>query len=124
MMCKLDLEKTYDHVNWEFLGYVLWQCGFGVKWREWIQRCISLTSFSVLINGVSLGHFSCSRGFWQGDHLSPRLFILVISVLESLIGMATEVGMFEGFSLGQGEVVMSHLQFADDTIIFCDNSLR
>lgn len=28
--------------------------------------------------------------------------------------------MFEGFALGQGEVVVSHLQFVDDTI--CDNS--
>lgn len=34
------------------------------------------------------------------------------------------MGMFESFSIGQGqgEVIVSHLQFANDTIIFCDNS--
>lgn len=32
--------------------------------------------------------------------------------------------MFKGFLIGNGEVKVSHLQFVDDTIIFCDNSQR
>lgn len=56
------------------------------------------------------------------DPLSSLLFILVAGVLGGLLGRAVEVGMFEGFSLGNGDVTLSHLQFADDTIIFCDNS--
>lgn len=34
--------------------------------------------------------------------------------------------MYKGFSIGQGnrEVIVSHLQFADDNIIFCDNYQR
>lgn len=31
VLCKLDLEKAYDHVNWEFLQYVIRRCGFGVR---------------------------------------------------------------------------------------------
>lgn len=30
VVMKLDLEKAYDHVDWEFLLYVLLRCGFGV----------------------------------------------------------------------------------------------
>lgn len=30
VLCKLDLEKAYDHVNWEFLMYVMRQHGFGI----------------------------------------------------------------------------------------------
>jgi hypothetical protein len=33
LLCKLDLEKAYDHVNWNFLLYLLHRCSFGEKWR-------------------------------------------------------------------------------------------
>lgn len=89
--------------------YVLRRCGFGVRWRAWIRKCVSLASFSVMINGVPKGHFGCSRGLRQGDPLSPLLFILVVGVLGGLLGRATKVGIFEGFSLGNGEVKESHL---------------
>lgn len=58
MLCKLDLEKTYDHVNWVFLLYLLKRCGFGEKWRDWIGHCISTAWFSILINGSLPGFFS------------------------------------------------------------------
>ena len=31
VVCMLDIEKTYDHVNWEALFYLLDQMGFGLK---------------------------------------------------------------------------------------------
>lgn len=34
LLCKLDLEKAYDHVNWDFLDYIIGKMGFGVKWRS------------------------------------------------------------------------------------------
>ena len=34
VLCKLDLEKAYDHVNWKFLLYLLQRCGFSAKWRR------------------------------------------------------------------------------------------
>lgn len=36
VICKLDLEKLYDHVNWEFFMYILRRCGFEIRWREWM----------------------------------------------------------------------------------------
>jgi hypothetical protein len=57
VLCKLDLEKAYDHVNWNFLLYLLKKCGFGETWRDWIEHCISTVRFSILVNGTPFGFF-------------------------------------------------------------------
>ena len=60
VLCKLDIEKAYDHVNWKFLMAVLRKMGFGEKWIKWIDRCISIVKFFVLINGSETSRFSPS----------------------------------------------------------------
>jgi hypothetical protein len=32
VLCKLDITKAFDHINWKFLLYMLKRCGFGEKW--------------------------------------------------------------------------------------------
>jgi len=54
VLCKLDLEKAYDHVNWKILIHLLKRCGFGEKWRAGIAHRIFMVHFSILIKVLLL----------------------------------------------------------------------
>ena len=85
VIVKMDIEKAYDHVNWNALFYLMERMGFGARWGKWIWTCISTVRFSVLVNGSPAGFFGSSRGIRQGDPLPPLLFLLVKEVLSRLL---------------------------------------
>ncbi|KAH0670732.1 hypothetical protein KY290_026130 [Solanum tuberosum] len=123
IMCKLDIEKAYDHVNWKFLLNILRQMGFGDKWLKWIGFCIKTVRFSILVNGEPAGFFPSERGLRQGDPLSPFLFILAMEGLNNMIRVANQNDWIKGFNIGNQSGVnlqICHLLYADDTLIFCD----
>jgi hypothetical protein len=45
IILKLDYEKVYDRVNWDFFEEMLVSRGFGRRWRDWILN---------MVKGVSL----------------------------------------------------------------------
>ena len=85
VIVKMDIEKAYDHVNWNALFYLMERMGFGARWGRWIWACISIVRFSVLVNGSPAGFFGSSRCIRQGDPLPPLLFLLVKEVLSRLL---------------------------------------
>ncbi|RVW96589.1 Transposon TX1 uncharacterized 149 kDa protein [Vitis vinifera] len=123
ILCKLDIEKAYDHVNWDFLLAMMEKMGFGERWCRRIKWCLSTVRYSVMVNGSPTGFFQSSRGLRQGDPLSPYLFVVVMEAFSVLIKKAV-VGGFLAPCLIRGRggegVQISHLLFADDTLIFCE----
>ena len=105
--------------------YLLQRCGFSEKWRRWIFFCISSVWFSILVNGSPCGFFKSSRGIRQGDPLSPLLFVILMEALSRMIDNASGAGLVSSFHVGReasDPLRISHLLFADDTLIFCEAS--
>jgi hypothetical protein len=64
---KLDFEKAYDKVHWDFLIDVLRQKNFHDKWIEWIKNYVEGGKVGVKINGVHGNFFNTHKGLRQGD---------------------------------------------------------
>lgn len=88
---------------------------------DWILECISSSYSSVLINGSPSSEFKSFRGLRQGDPLSPFLFDIVVEVVNILLERARSCGLIRGVQVGRNGMIISHLQFADDTILFSNN---
>ncbi|KAE8735025.1 Betaine aldehyde dehydrogenase [Hibiscus syriacus] len=118
---KVDFKKAYDTVDWDILFKVMVRMRFGLKWCGWIRKCVSTASVSVLVNGVPTDEFPMARGLRQGCSLSPLLFNFIGELLNLLIRKAVSSGLFSGLIVGKDDTALnlSHLQFADDLIIFC-----
>ena len=100
VLCKLDVEKACDHVNWDFLIYMLDCCGFPEKWRKWVFFCISTIKLSILINGISCGFFERSIGKRQDDPLSSLLFVIVMDAFSKMLDKAVRDGLMSGIRVG------------------------
>ena len=79
----------------------------------------------ILINGSPKGFFGSSKGLGQEDPLSLLLFAIVMEALSHLLDGAILVGHISGFTVGtrsNTSLMVAHLLFADDTLIFYDAS--
>ncbi|XP_057734559.1 uncharacterized mitochondrial protein AtMg01250-like [Arachis stenosperma] len=92
--------------------------GFGRRLRAWIIECIRSASISLMVNGAPSKSFKMERGLRQGDPLSPFLFVLVVDVLNRMIREVVRNRRISHLLVGRDNMELSHLQFADDTILF------
>ena len=96
---------------------------FPTLWRKWITKCVGTATTSVCVNGSPTDEFSLGRGLRQGDPLSPFLFLLAAEGFHVLLEAFAAHNPFTGYKVGcHDPVVVSHLQFADHTIILCKKS--
>jgi len=123
MLFKVDFEKAYDSIDWNYLDTVMSRMGFRTLWRKWIKECIGTASASVLMNGSPTTEFPLKRGLRQGDPLSPFLFLLAVEGLNVLMKAVVDSNLFIGYRFGlHNELFVSHLQFADVTLLMGEKS--
>ena len=124
MAVKLDINKAYDRVEWGFLRQVMQKLGFNEKWVQLAMETVCMTSYLILINGELKGFVQPSRGIKQGDPLSPYLYLLCVEGLSGMIRRTVENRELHRVLSSPNGVCISHLLFADDSLLFCEVSIE
>ena len=115
---KVDYEKAYNSVKWDFIYYMLRRLGFCDRWIRWIKGCLESASVSILVNGSPTKEFFPRKGLRQGDPLAPFLF------LTGVTRVAEEKKLIDSLEVGKGKVKVNMLQYADDTLFFCEANTK
>ncbi|KAJ0548291.1 putative RNA-directed DNA polymerase [Helianthus annuus] len=114
---KIDFEKAYDNVNWNFVISILNQMGYPNLWCKWVLGILKSASSSVLVNGAPTFLFRCEKGMRQGDPLSPFLFLVVMEALSCMFNSARNAQLIKGIATPNNGPVITHLLYADDSIV-------
>ena len=92
--------------------------GFHEKWIRIVMRCVSLVNYAIRINGQPCGQIQPTRGLRQGDPLSPYLFLICAKGLSALLHCAAQRKAIKGVTASAKDPRVSHLFFADDSLVF------
>ncbi|XP_052623752.1 uncharacterized protein LOC111889210 [Lactuca sativa] len=115
---KIDIQKAYDTMDWNFLNRILQGFGFHPVMVQWIMACVSSSWFMLNFNGEDHGYFEGKRGLRQGDPLSPYLFTIVMEVFNIILGKLINDSQNFKFHSKCMALHISHLCFADDLLVF------
>nr|KYP51344.1 hypothetical protein KK1_026773 [Cajanus cajan] len=74
---------------------------------------ITSTSLSLLWNGNKLDGFKPVRGLWQGDPLSPYLFVLCMEYFGMMIQWEVEEGTWKPIHLTRHGLKLSYIFFCN-----------
>lgn len=118
LLFKLDIEKAFDLISWDYLLELLQCLGFTVRWRDWISLLLSMASSSCLLNGDAGPAIIHRQGLRQGDPLLPLLLIIAIDPLHRLLTAAVNLGICTALP-GRGTSMRISL-YADDAMIFAN----
>lgn len=118
MAIKIELEKAYDKLEWNFIRDTLITANLRTDLIDIIMSCISSVSTSILFNGEALESIYPSRGIRQRDPISPYIFILCMEYLGQLINKKCNAHLWQPIKASWSDPAVSHLFFVNDLVLF------
>lgn len=124
MAVKLDSNKAYYCVQWDFLSAIMVKMGFATVWIQWVMELVSTVSFSVFVNGLKRVAAVPSRGLRQGDHFSPYFFVIIAEGLSLSMTNRLREKLISRVKMRRGCLILTHLFFANNALLFAKANRR
>ena len=115
-MAWIDYKKAYDFVPHSWISECMEMFGIAENVRNFLQRSMGQWKLSLTSNGEDLGTVDVKRGIFQGDSLSPLLFVLSMIPLSLVLRKVNAC-----YEWGKKEYKLNHLLFMDDLKLFGKN---
>ena len=112
----VDYKKAYDMIPHSWIRKTLEMFGIADNVRNLMKESTQKWNTELTAAGRILGNVKIRRGIFQGDSLSPLLFVIAMIPL-SLILREVKVA----YDLGKGNWKLNHLLFMDDLKLFAKN---
>ena len=110
-MTWIDYKKAYDSVPHSWILRSMGLVGVATNITSFMEKTAKMWNTTLTINGETIGEVKIKRGIFQGDSLSPLLFII------SLIPLTiTFRAMNKGYKLD--DIKVNHLLYMDDLKIY------
>ena len=122
-MLKINLQKAYDSVEWDYLEQVMFGLGFQEMFVNWIMICFKTVNYSIVVNGQISQSFEAAKGLRQGDPMSPFLFAIAIEYLSRILKGLKNEKKFK-YHPKFSKLDITHLCFPDDLLLFARGDLE
>ena len=109
----IDYKKAYDMVPHSWLKEVVQLMGVADNIKKLLFNSMEKWRTILTSNNETLGEVEIKRGIFQGDTLSPLLFIMVLIPLSMILKDTTY-----GYQFSKGGMKINHLLFMDDLKLY------
>ena len=111
-MAWIDYRKAYDLVPHSWVNECMEMFGIAENLGTFLQKSMQQWRLSLTANGEDLGEVNVKRGIFQGDSLSPLLFLLSMVPLSLILKKVNAC-----YKWGKKEYKLNHL-FMDDLKLY------
>ena len=112
-MTWIDYRKAYDLVPHSWVNECMEMFGIAENLRTFLQKKMQQWRLSLTANGEDLGEVNVKRGIFQGDSLSPLLFVLSMAPLSLTLKKVNAC-----YKWRMKEYKLNHLLFMDDLKLY------
>ena len=115
-MAWIDYKKAYDMVPHTWIEKCMDIFGIADNIQKVVRKSMSSWRTQLTANGKNLGSVRIRRGIFQGDSLSPLLFVLTLIPLSMVLRKVKA-----GYNLGKENGTINHLLYMDDLKVYGKN---